>query len=151
MTHEEQSNVSSIKALYEHVLEAGHLDLLPSLVADNVVFHPGSGKGLPAYKAVIDRLQTGFSERRFSLEDFIAVGDRVAVRWTMDAIHSGPIAGIAATGKRVQQHANVIFRFEQGKIAEVWTQMDQIGMLRQLGIDPLSAVSVRQANAEATQ
>lgn len=69
----------------------------------------------------------------------------------MDAIHSGSIAGILATGKRVQQQANVIFRFEQDKIAEVWTQMDQVGMLRQLGIDPLAAVSTRQVGAGATQ
>jgi hypothetical protein len=29
---------------------------------------------------------------------------------------------------------------ENGKIAEIWAQMDQVGMLRQLGIDPLAGV-----------
>jgi predicted ester cyclase len=58
----------------------------------------------------------------------------------MDATHAGSLAGIPATGKRVQQRGTVIYRLENGRIVEVWAQMDQMGMLRQLGIDPLATV-----------
>jgi hypothetical protein len=35
---------------------------------------------------------------------------------------------------------------EGGKIAEGWAQMDQLGMLRQIGIDPLASAKATPAN-----
>jgi steroid delta-isomerase-like uncharacterized protein len=149
MTQHEQTNIAVVRSFYDDVLTHGRVDLLATLVTQEVLLHPGEEKGFHAYKAVIDKAQTAFSERHFLIEDLIASGGRVAVRWTMNAVHSGPIAGVAATGKRVKQHANVIFRFDDGKIAEVWTQMDQIGMLRQLGVDPLAGVARQSSQAGA--
>jgi predicted ester cyclase len=140
MTQQEQTNIEVVRSLYQDVLNGNRLDRLPALVAQEVLTHPGEESGLQAYQATINRVQSAFSNRRFSLEDFIASGDRVVVRWIMDAVHSGPLGGLPATGKRVKQYANVIFRLEHGKIAEIWTQMDQIGMLRQLGVDPLAGI-----------
>ncbi|HMF78800.1 MAG TPA: ester cyclase [Bryobacteraceae bacterium] len=151
MTHYEQTNTAVVRSLYEDVLNCNRVDLLSTLVAQDVLLHPGGEKGFDAYKAVIDRVQAAFSDCHFSVEDCIANGDRVAVRWTMDAVHSGPLAGLPATGKCVKQHANVIFRLERDKIAEVWTQMDQIGMLRQLGVDPLAGVARQSLQAGARQ
>lgn len=149
MTQHEQTNIAIVRSLYEDILNHSRVELLPTLIAQDVIVHPGEEQGIRAYKAVIDRVQNAFSDRNFSIEDFIASGDRVAVRWTMEAVHSGPLAGLPATGKRVKQHANVIFRFEGGKIAEVWTQMDQVGMLRQLGIDPLAGIARQSSQAGA--
>ena len=92
-----------------------------------------------------DRLRVAFPDMRFMLQDVISSDDRVAVRWTMEATHSGPLAGIPATGKRVEQRANVIYRFVDGKIAEAWALVDQVGMLRQLGFDPLVAARAAAA------
>jgi steroid delta-isomerase-like uncharacterized protein len=127
------------------------LDLLPELVAEDVLLHPGEERGVEAYRMLLNRAQTAFSERQFSIESILADNDIVAVRWRMDAIHSGPIGGLMATGKPIQQNANVFFRFEQGKIAEVWTQFDQIGVLRQLGFDPLRAAAQQQREAGEAQ
>jgi steroid delta-isomerase-like uncharacterized protein len=145
MTAIELAHVETVRHFYEDVLNRNHLDLLPSLLSEAIAFHGASEEhGIEAYKALVARLRVAFPDQHFTLHDMIASADRVAVRWTMDATHSGPLAGIPATGKRVQQRANVIYRFEDEKIAEVWAQMDQVGMLRQLGIDPLPARS--QAN-----
>lgn len=81
----------------------------------------------------------------FTLLDLIASDDRVVVRWTMAATHAGPLAGIPATGKRVQQRGTVIYRLENGRIVEVWSQMDRMGMLQQLGIDPLASAKAAGA------
>jgi predicted ester cyclase len=94
---------------------------------------------LAAYQAMTNRLRVAFGDMRFTIHDLIASGDRVVVRWSMTAKHHGPLAGIPATGKPIQQRANVIYRMEGGRIAEGWAQMDQMGVLRQLGIDPLAS------------
>jgi steroid delta-isomerase-like uncharacterized protein len=151
MTKQEQANIATIRRFYGEAFGANRLDRLPELVAENVLLHPGDEHGIDAYRTLLNRAQTAFSERRFSIESIIAGNDLVAVRWKMDAIHSGPIGGLAATGKPIQQNANVFFRFELGKIAEVWTQFDQMGVLRQLGFDPLRAAALQQREAGAAQ
>jgi steroid delta-isomerase-like uncharacterized protein len=151
MTQHEQANMEAVRRFYREVFDGNRLDLLPELVAEDVLLHPGDERGIQVYRTLLDRAQTAFSEREFSIESIIASDDLVAARWKMDAIHSGPIGGLAATGKRIQQNANVFFRFERGKIAEVWTQFDQMGVLRQLGFDPLRAAAQQQREAGAAQ
>jgi steroid delta-isomerase-like uncharacterized protein len=141
MTTAEQMNNQIVRRLYEEYLNQNHPELLSSLVSEDVTLHSATEeRGIAAYAALTDRLRTAFPDMHFTLLDLIACDDRVVVRWAMDATHEGPLAGIPATGKRVQQRANVICRMENGKIAEIWAQMDQVGMLRQLGIDPLAGV-----------
>jgi steroid delta-isomerase-like uncharacterized protein len=142
----EQAHVETVRRLYEEYLNQNRAELLASLVSEDVVLHTATEeRGIAAYAALTDRLRVAFPDMQFTLQDLIASDDRVVVRWTMDATHSGPLAGIPATGKRVQQRANVIYRFADGKIAEGWAVMDQVGMLRQLGFDPLAAAKAAAA------
>jgi steroid delta-isomerase-like uncharacterized protein len=146
MNTTEEANVGLVRRLYEALNQNQH-ELLSSVVSDDVAFHGATEqRGVQAYAALTERLRVAFPDMQFTLLDLIASDDRVVVRWTMDATHEGPLAGIAATGKRVQQRGNVIYRCAEGKIAEVWAQMDQVGMLRQLGIDPLAIAGVAVAN-----
>jgi steroid delta-isomerase-like uncharacterized protein len=142
----EQAHVETVRRLYEEYLNQNRPELLASLVSEDVVLHTATEeRGIAAYAALTDRLRVAFPDMQFTLQDLIASDDRVVVRWTMEATHSGPLAGIPATGKRVQQRANVIYRFAGGKIAEGWAVMDQAGMLRQLGFDPLAAAKAAAA------
>jgi steroid delta-isomerase-like uncharacterized protein len=141
MTIDEQVNAGIVRRLYEEYLNQNRAEVLPELVSENVVLHAVTEEqGITAYAALTERLRIAFHQMHFTLLDVIACDDRVVVRWTMHATHAGPLAGIPATGKPVQQRANVIYRMEDGKIVEIWAQVDQVGMLRQLGIDPLASV-----------
>jgi predicted ester cyclase len=42
---------------------------------------------------------------------------------------------VPPTGKQLTEQAVVFYRFENGKIAEIWAQMDQLGILRQIGVE----------------
>lgn len=146
MTTVEQANVRTVRRLYENYLNENHVELLPSLVSEDVAFHSVTEeRGIAVYAALTDRLRTAFHEMHFTLLDLIASDDRVVVRWTMDATHAGPLAGIPATGKHVQQRGTVIYRLESDRIVEVWAQMDRMGMLQQLGIDPLASAKAAGA------
>jgi steroid delta-isomerase-like uncharacterized protein len=146
MTTVEQTNARTVRRLYEKYLNENRAELLPSLVSEDVAFHSVTEEsGIAAYAALTDRLRVAFHEMHFTLLDLIASDDRVVVRWTMEATHAGPLAGIPATGKRVQQRGTVIYRLENGRIAEVWAQMDRMGLLQQLGIDPLASAKAASA------
>jgi steroid delta-isomerase-like uncharacterized protein len=146
MTNAGQAHGETVRRFYEEYLNQNRPEALPFLVSENVVLHTATEeRGIVAYAALTDRLRVAFPDMQFTICDLIAKDDRVAVRWTMEATHAGPLAGIPATGKSVQQRANVIYRFADGKLAEEWALVDQAGMLRQLGFDPLAAARAAAA------
>ena len=70
------------------------------------------------------------------IEDVIAEGDKVAVRFTFRGTHQGELMGIPPTGKQVTISGMDINRIAGGKIAERWAVFDMLGMLQQLGVMP---------------
>lgn len=75
----------------------------------------------------------GWSE---SIDEMIAEGDRVMVRWTFRGIHQGEYLGFPPTYKSVTFSGIYIFRISDHRIAEVWNLWDQLGEWQQLGILP---------------
>ena len=80
----------------------------------------------------------GFPDQRVIMHDMVAEGDRVAIRATYAATHSGPMGDTPATGKRVESPFLAMFRIESGRIAELWVEWDNAAMLTQLGLSPQS-------------
>jgi len=77
------------------------------------------------------------SETRFTIEDQIAEGDRVATRVTLRAVHSGgDFQGLPPTGKRIAVSGISIERIKDGKIVERRVDSDWWGMMQQLGLIP---------------
>jgi predicted ester cyclase len=76
-----------------------------------------------------------------SIEDLIAKGDRVVVRWIARGRHSAEWHGLAATGRRVDFAGMDTYRLEGGRIREWWRNDDLYGLLEQLGGPPSADVS----------
>jgi xylan 1,4-beta-xylosidase len=76
-----------------------------------------------------------FSGFTMIVEDMIAEGDKVAVRYLEKVTHTGEGLGIPATGKKAETTGIEILRFENGKIAEAWTAQDVLGLLMQVGFE----------------
>ena len=92
--------------------------------------------GRDGLKEAITRVSAGLSDARMTVEDVIAEGDRVAVRLTSSAQHTGEFMGMPASGKRYEIGEIHIFRLRDGRVAEHWHQADLLGMMRQLGAMP---------------
>ena len=145
MTAMESANREAVRRLYEEALNQNRPELLPEFISEEIAFHSVTeARGMAEYRAMTERLRVAFGDMRFTIHDLIASGDRVVVRWSMDATHQGPLAGIPATGKPIQQRANVIYRMEDGKIVEGWAQMDQLGVLKQIGANPLANATAKK-------
>ena len=72
------------------------------------------------------------SDIRFTLDDLIAEGDRVAARLTASASQTGEFMGMPATGNTYEIEEIHIFRIADGRIAEHWHQLDAMTMQKQL-------------------
>ncbi|SFH71909.1 conserved hypothetical protein, steroid delta-isomerase-related [Collimonas sp. OK307] len=131
-THVIENNKLLIRRLYENCINRGNLALLTELIADDFVGSPGA-QGAAEFAKGIATIRYGFPDVQFEVEDLIAEGDRVAVRWSFRGTHGGPFAGRAASHAQVTQTANVIFQIRDGKIARAWVQVDRLGLLQQIG------------------
>jgi steroid delta-isomerase-like uncharacterized protein len=88
--------------------------------------------GREPLKAAMARAGAGVSDPEFTVEDVIAEGDRVAVRLTPRAIHSGTFMDVPASGRRYSISEIHIFRISDGQVSEHWHEFDRAGLLRQL-------------------
>ena len=84
-------------------------------------------------KEVIRAFYTAFPDYTHTPEEILSVGDRVVLRTTNRATHSGEFQGIPATGRRISFGQIAIYRLVDGRISEVWEEADLFGLLQQLG------------------
>ena len=92
-----------------------------------------------AYKQFLTQVLAAFPDGRWTVEDQVAEGDKVATRWSFTGIHRGNLMGIAPTGNQVKTSGVMIDRIVGGKIAEEWEEYDALGMMQQLGAVPSMA------------
>ena len=82
--------------------------------------------------------RSAFPDLVMTVDQSFAEGDLVATRWTARGTHEGELFGIAATGKQATVTGITIDRYEDGLIAESWTNWDTLGLLQQLGAVPVA-------------
>jgi steroid delta-isomerase-like uncharacterized protein len=89
-----------------------------------------------AFKEVSAMFHAAFPDLHETVEEQIAEGDMVAQRLTSRGTHLGEFQGLPPTGKQFTVSAISIMRFERGKIAEMWSAFDALGLMQQLGAVP---------------
>jgi steroid delta-isomerase-like uncharacterized protein len=130
-------NKQLAQRLYE-LVNAGDIEGIGELVAEDYHEHdplPGQGEGR---EGVLDRFSMLSSALapQFRVEDVVAEGGRVVVRWTNSGTHIGDFAGIPPTGRTFSIAGVDIYRVADDKLAEHWHVVDQLSMLGQLGLLP---------------
>jgi steroid delta-isomerase-like uncharacterized protein len=86
-------------------------------------------------KRILERL-TGFPDLATSIEDMFASGDKVVTWIVWRGTHVGSYGGVEATGKPVEVRDTAVWRFEDGRVAEIRTMQDQFAFLQQVGFLP---------------
>ncbi len=76
---------------------------------------------------------TAFPDLRLDIEDVIGEGDKVLVRLTIRGTHQGELMEIPPTGNEVEVGVLDLFRIADGRLAEHWAMIDNLGMMQQLG------------------
>jgi steroid delta-isomerase-like uncharacterized protein len=123
----------TMDALHRRDLDGVHSNVAPGARFSGWAPEPLDADG---YRAFMSSLLMAFPDSQFIVDDVIAEGDRVAVRHRLQGTHQAEIQGIPATGRPVEIGGIVIFRIENGQVAEAWLNADIMGMLQQLGVVP---------------
>ena len=138
----EAQNKALVRREYEEFWNQGKLDVIEEIYTADFVFHSPSGPGidgLEGMKTIAKVFYTAFPDMQYTIEDMIAEGDKVALRWTLTGIHKGELMGIPPTGVPVSFKGNTIIRFAGGKYVELWSSWEARSIWQQLGVDPPSS------------
>jgi steroid delta-isomerase-like uncharacterized protein len=82
------------------------------------------------FEEIFNLFRAAFPDLRFTVEDLFGEGSKVAARYAFRGTHRSTFRGVAPTGKRITGTGIAVFRLTDGKIAEVWAQWDQLGLLQ---------------------
>jgi ketosteroid isomerase-like protein len=83
-------------------------------------------------------------DREDEILDIIAHGDRVWATWLIRGTHSGSLYGIPPTGRKVEVLEVGQWRIRDGLIAEAWFFVDELALVRQLGIWPRTGTTEKE-------
>ena len=110
------------------------------IISPDVIFHaptsPEPLRGFDGYMAVLDMMRGAMPDVGWAVEEMIAEGEKVMVRFTMTGTNTGSFMGMPATGKPVKVTAMNIYEFADGKIVREHGLPDIFSMLMQLGALP---------------
>ena len=133
----EKNALALVRRVFREVWEKGDLAAADEIFSREFINHdPASPEVPPGPAGVrenVTRYRGAFPDQRFTLLDTIVAGDRIVVRWGVEATHSGPFGGVPPTKKRVHTGGISVLRIENGKIAEDWVHWDTLGLLQQIG------------------
>ena len=115
----------------EEVWGKGDLALLDELLAPDFVDHSlpvGMDPSFAGAKRAVKGAHDAFPDGHWTVEDLIAEGEKVVIRWKMQATHEHQFRGIAPGGKPVTVTGITILCITNGKIAERWVNWDSLAL-----------------------
>ncbi len=135
----EKSNMDTISKFVEEFKNKANHAIVDELFADDFVHHltdPRLPEGREAMKMLGQMVVAAFPDVHATVEDLIVSGDKVIERTTTKATHKGEFNGVPATGNSVGWTEIHIYNFVDGKIAEMWSEIDFLGIMMQIGAIP---------------
>lgn len=126
--------------LIEEVWNRGNFAVVDEVIASDYIGHSstpaGETHGREGYKQFYATLREAFPDLQVTIADQIAEADKVVTRWTAHGTHKGEFQGIAPTGRQGAITGITIDRIANGKVVECWSNVDDLGMMRLLGVVP---------------
>lgn len=124
-----------IERFYHQMWNRFDKGLIPVLLTEDIRFRGSLGQckiGHEQFGEYVDFVRAAFPDFTNRIEEIVSERDRSFARLTFSGTHKGEWFGIVPTGRRVEYSGSALFRFRDGRIAEVWVLGDVYGLLQQL-------------------
>ena len=137
----EQNNAIAIQ-FFDSVWNKGDFSVLDTLISPEAIDHSTVGgvdkkeKGSASFRAIVSMFRAAMPDIHLTIDDEIYAGDKVVHRWTLVGTDTGGVMGMPPSGKQLTFTGITTARFENGLIAERWANVDELGLLQQLGVAP---------------
>jgi predicted ester cyclase len=131
-----EDNKALVQRFIEEVMNAGNTAAIADLCVAGSMFAGG-------IEGQMQTMKLAFPDNHFSIDEMVAEGNEVAVRVTSHGTNTGLVAGLPGfgrldtpvppTGKTVTGSSMYIFTISDGRIVSYAMELDEIGLLRQMG------------------
>jgi len=130
-------NKAIVRRVFTDILSQGRFEVASEIYAKDFVNHETTRDlGFDVSQAVDHGWRAAFPDLELTIEREIAEGNFVTVVWRGRGTNTGKGNGLNATGRTAEGRGISIFRVEDGRIEEEWTETSQLVILRQLGLFP---------------
>lgn len=132
-----QENVVLLKKVICKFNDAKHREEYFELYNENCIFHgypPELPPGLEGAKLFYHAIWNAFPDCFLQAEDILIDGDKMACRYNLKGTQTGQFLHIPPTNNKIDVNGITIFRFENGKCVERWQALDELNLMRQLGV-----------------
>jgi len=126
-----------VREWYESLWNKWNLDTVDRLFSQDYRLHVSGAQG-PADRAtakeIVRMFSKAFPDLHHDVDEIIADGDTVAARWSVTGTHQGDFQGLAPTNKPIKLSGTTFHRVNDGRIVESWLTLDNLDLMKQLGV-----------------
>ncbi|HEX9124403.1 MAG TPA: ester cyclase [Actinomycetota bacterium] len=148
-----EENKSLVRRFYEEVWNKGNVSVTSEVFAGDYVRHdlrPTQALPGPAGQAKIAAdFRAAFPDLRMRVDLILAESDLVAARWTCEGTNTGRWGGRAPTNQPATFSGVNVFRFRDGKVVELWSHRDDLGLMQQIGAEIYAGAAPSEPEHEA--
>lgn len=126
------ASLEDVYRAYLAALNARRFDELDRFVHDELTYN-GAAWTRPQYAARLAADVAAIPDLHYEVRALVVAGDQVAARLWFDCTPSGTFLGVEVDGGRAAFAEHVFYRFEDGRIREVWSLIDTDAVRAQVG------------------
>jgi steroid delta-isomerase-like uncharacterized protein len=136
-----EQNKNTVTSFIQALFTKGDLGAVDQYLAEDFVDHdppmggPANREGMRQAAAMF---RAAFPDWHSDLGFLVAEGDLVTEYFTASGTQQGELFGVPGSGRAVTLPGINIFRVRDGRITERWGRLDDLGLMRQLGLAPAS-------------
>ena len=136
MSNEARNKAILSRQHVEELFNKGNLKIADEIISAEYVYHGPTGelKGPEGVKQMVAAGRKAFPDAHWMIDDMVADGDKVAVRYTYTGTFKGEYMGFSPTGKKFKMTGAFFYRFKNGKEVEALPYYDMLSFYQQLGI-----------------
>jgi steroid delta-isomerase-like uncharacterized protein len=139
-TTAQQQHKELVRRFMEEVQNEHRYEVINDICQpDQLLDHPEIPepvRGTDILEEKVRQMETALPDMHFTIEDLVAEGDQVAVRFTVRGTQTGPFGPVKATGKSLVQTGMAVYDVSDGKLAAARIREDLLQMLDQMGVIP---------------
>jgi len=121
-----EDNKTIIRRYFEECVDQGNFEVYHTSFAPHLKYHV-KGQHTHSHGSYLNLLKEfhqGIVGRDVRVDALIGEGDQVVARWSIVGKHSGHFRQHAPTHEKAELEGALFARFEQGKVAEIWTYFE---------------------------
>jgi predicted ester cyclase/heme-degrading monooxygenase HmoA len=141
------ANKQIIRDLYEQALNKRNMALLPDLIAPEYAGFKEE-RGPNAFEGFVAPLIRSFPDINWHIEDLIAEGDKVSIRWRWTGTFKNQYQKFAPTNQVIHNDGLAIYQLKDGKVIAANLQTDRLGFLQGIQVLPADVNRMAANNAQ---